>query len=97
MTNEIWHCRSGMGHMSERTLVLKFSGVMILIVQGSNQSNDLDDTLVMRAKGKCAAVSRCWFYPYIIQGENTRHGHVRWGRGKRAGAKKINKKKKIRY
>ena len=32
--------------MCERTLVLKFSGVTILIVQGSNQSNDWDDTLV---------------------------------------------------
>lgn len=60
MTKEIWHCRSGMGHMCEHTLVLKFSGVMILIVQGSNQSNDWNDTLVMRAKkGKCVAVSQC--------------------------------------
>jgi hypothetical protein len=71
-----------MGHMSQRTLVLKFSGVTNLIVQGLNQSND---TLVMRAKGKCAAVSRCWFYPYIIQGENMRPRHVRVRKGEVGG------------
>jgi len=74
--------------MCERTLVLKFSGVTILIVQGPNQSNG---TPVMKAKrGKCAAVSQCWFYPYIIQDENTRLRHVRVRKGEEGGCRTNN-------